>query len=134
MQLWLLPSIVLDSLAIVGQVRFSRFSYLAPTTPKPDPTKTQTNTNQTQPPTQTNQGLVADCLGRARVARARKVAKALLRYGAASGAAVALGYLVGAPWILGVISPDAAVAAKVGLLIAVWMHGGWMCGVDGLTL
>ncbi len=77
MQLWLFPSIILDSLGIVGQ------------------------------------GLVADCLGRARVARARKIAKSLLRYGALNGAVAGVVYLLGAPSILGVISPDAGVAALV---------------------
>lgn len=78
MQLWLLPSILLDALGIVGQ------------------------------------GLVADCLGRGRIARARKIAKTLLRYGAILGAAVGVKYLVlGAVFILPTIAPDAAVASRV---------------------
>ncbi|GAB5029858.1 multidrug resistance protein norm [Nannochloropsis oceanica] len=79
MSLWLLPSILLDSLGIVGQ------------------------------------GLVADCLGRGRVMRARKVARSLLRYGTVSGVLIGLTYMVGGATtsIPHFLCPDLAIGVQV---------------------
>ena len=59
------------------------------------------------------QGLVADCLGRGRVMRARKIAKRLLQYGAVSGGVVGFLFLLGGTSLPQVFCPDVAVQRKV---------------------